>query len=715
MRDVLRLILLGWLTSSALSYGQEAPPRAETVALEAAREWYLLGDSVWFVAGVAGGAEPRSQVVYVELISPNGQLIRRHQLTLEKGLCAGVFALPDTLPGAYQLRAFTRLMAQSAPPAVVRQTIWAFPPQTEHEFDPEVHVPDVTHLTLAPAGGLLLADRPTDVAFRVVGQASDLVLLDDSNQVRKAIEIPAGGLGTFALRPERDRHYRLRFQNGAQKMQYVTLPPVRTEGMLVWLDTLTPQGLQARLQRVGPPRSGTIALVQDEKTWHQQALAMSDSVTRVTLPTQGLPGGWYALIVRDSLGQEQSRHAVHLEEPAPLQITLNRPDYAPRGTVTGTVHAAGLAEVAVVVTELEREAPALPETPTLWPLLRPVDQAKATPPASAVATGTPEQEQAIRGRLVAEGTPLVARRVTLSVPGPLPEYEMTLTDAEGRFSFPVLAARPTIISAVAADEPGARLELEMDRLSVPVALEKPALQDTTGLGRWLAEARLRHQIHRVYFPDTAQPAADYRLRRPYERPTLVLPLDDYLSIASGEELIREAVMEVKVSTKKGERRLQALNPYSKMFYKPPPLLLIDGLPEDDPTRFLDMPARDMIAVEILRVPQSNLEMGTEGGYGVVAVYTRAGTYHPSRPELVRKLPWVGYAGPQVLPAPSLPATVPDLRATLYCRTLPLDAQGQATFSFPQADQPGRFQVQVFGVDAAGQWHEASTTYSVVFP
>ena len=190
MSTLTRLLFFFGLLPGAVLYAQPATSASESVRLVPAQERYLPGDSVWFVAALHGGGEVRSQVVYVELLNPTGQLMHRHQLRLEQGMATGVFALPgglpggqtDTLAGAYQLRAFTRLMAQAPSPQVERRTIWVFPTEADAGFQPEVAAAGATELVLFPVGGTLLADQPTEVAFRFLGKASDAVLLNDSKQ-----------------------------------------------------------------------------------------------------------------------------------------------------------------------------------------------------------------------------------------------------------------------------------------------------------------------------------------------------------------------------------------------------------------------------------------------------------------------------------------------------------------------------------------------------
>ena len=88
---------------------------------------YFQGDIIWFSAYVVNAASQtpaQSKVVYVELLSPNGVVLKQLKLKVENGMAHGSLPLVDTpvdaaralrgvtaLPsGFYEVRAYTRTM-----------------------------------------------------------------------------------------------------------------------------------------------------------------------------------------------------------------------------------------------------------------------------------------------------------------------------------------------------------------------------------------------------------------------------------------------------------------------------------------------------------------------------------------------------------------------------------------------------------------------------
>ncbi len=87
----------------------------EKIYLQLAEDVLLAGEQVWFSAWLAedGTFPPTagSQVIYVELLNPEGQQVMSSKLKVTDGAAHGDWLLPDDVPGGwYQLRAYTQWM-----------------------------------------------------------------------------------------------------------------------------------------------------------------------------------------------------------------------------------------------------------------------------------------------------------------------------------------------------------------------------------------------------------------------------------------------------------------------------------------------------------------------------------------------------------------------------------------------------------------------------
>lgn len=92
----------------------DAKYRVEKVYLHLDKPYYSSGQDLWFRAYVTDGSNKPSmlsKILYVDLISPDNQVVKSLRLPLAGGLASGDLALTDTLmSGSYRLRAYTLWM-----------------------------------------------------------------------------------------------------------------------------------------------------------------------------------------------------------------------------------------------------------------------------------------------------------------------------------------------------------------------------------------------------------------------------------------------------------------------------------------------------------------------------------------------------------------------------------------------------------------------------
>lgn len=72
---------------------------------------YLIGEDIFFNAYIINSAATKSEVLYTELLSPNGDIIEKKKYKIKNGCCEGYFALKkEYRAGNYEIRAYTRYM-----------------------------------------------------------------------------------------------------------------------------------------------------------------------------------------------------------------------------------------------------------------------------------------------------------------------------------------------------------------------------------------------------------------------------------------------------------------------------------------------------------------------------------------------------------------------------------------------------------------------------
>jgi len=130
------------------------------------RGTYLPGERIWLRAHLVDGTDGRpshiSRYVYVELVAPGGELMRRIMLRPDSlGVFAGHVDLQETLPeGEYTLRSYTRFMQNFGEDSFFRRPIRVLNPYaSKQKGGASVKHPDY-EVSFLPEGVILCQEGP---------------------------------------------------------------------------------------------------------------------------------------------------------------------------------------------------------------------------------------------------------------------------------------------------------------------------------------------------------------------------------------------------------------------------------------------------------------------------------------------------------------------------------------------------------------------------
>src|SRR5665647_777907 len=159
----------------------------EKVYLHFDNTGYFLGETIWFKAYVVEALNNNpsavSKTLYVELLTPEGQLLQSKKIPIQNGICSGDFQLMDSLPGGYyEVRAYTRCMLNFGPEVVFSRVLPVFdqPVKEGNYADRKITnrkftVPNLReknpfkeriNVSFYPEGGSLVTGIKSNVAFK---------------------------------------------------------------------------------------------------------------------------------------------------------------------------------------------------------------------------------------------------------------------------------------------------------------------------------------------------------------------------------------------------------------------------------------------------------------------------------------------------------------------------------------------------------------------
>ena len=313
---------------------------------------YYAGDTIFFAAYTrrtdSGRPSNISRVFYAELWTPDGYLVERQLIQMNKGRGRGSFVLPDTLYGGYyELRAYTRWQLNwgiTEYPHTSAAEDWFYTPGLAHDYyrdydklysrvfpiydKPKVagdyqrdmtsrplrryfktkeEKPDLL-LSFFPEGGSLVEGVPCRMAFEAATETGEwlvgrLAIVDESDTV-VATNTQHRGRGVLEWTPQAGRAYRGIFTvtGTAQQGRSVEapLPKVETDGVALRLQR-SAEGWTAAMAAHGAAVSEPLGAT----VMHEGTLEFFSPVTAGTplaIPMDSLRMGVNQLTVFDANG-----------------------------------------------------------------------------------------------------------------------------------------------------------------------------------------------------------------------------------------------------------------------------------------------------------------------------------------------------------------------------------------------------------------------------
>lgn len=247
---ILRLLLFLLFPMSTGLVGQEngsQQPTAvatEKIYLHLDKSYYAAGEDIWFKAylmnGMTNASTAPSEIVYVDLIGPNGQRIAKRTLKTSNGSVAGDFKLLQTsVNGQYTIRAYTNYMRNSGESNYFSKAIFVNALSAAANGTNTAQTKDSTNIDVQffPEGGHLIAGFLNPVSFKAInsngyGSTISGKITDDLGNTITTFKSMHLGMGLFHFIPKPDRSYSavIRYMGADERF---ILPKTMNSGVLM--------------------------------------------------------------------------------------------------------------------------------------------------------------------------------------------------------------------------------------------------------------------------------------------------------------------------------------------------------------------------------------------------------------------------------------------------------------------------------------------------
>lgn len=312
----------------------------ERVYVHTDRNFYLPGNTIWLAAYLRNGSDltlnTSSEVLYLELVSDNGEIVSASRVVIVDGKVSSSMILDKRISGGeYMLRAFTLWEAQKQNGYIFEKPIYVQSinkktASSQGNVTASIQTPE---LEIYPEGGYSIVGIEGRVAVALSDKANtEAKLLDSDGDALLSFNIN-DGKGLFRFTPEDGEEYKI--QVGGRKYDY---PYVLPTGITISTDLPQRNRMNVTLHAQRKENVLLVGMVRG-KIYYAEELNIAAGETEVEVPLGKMPAGVLQLSLFDNKGVGHAERLVFINGHKKLNIELNtaKASYQPREQVDVTV------------------------------------------------------------------------------------------------------------------------------------------------------------------------------------------------------------------------------------------------------------------------------------------------------------------------------------------------------------------------------------------
>ena len=307
---------------------------------------YRSGENIWVKAYLVNGTDHLPDTIstnlYVELISPSQTRVQIKRFQMFSGFGIVDFTLSDTLPeGLYQIRAYTSWMQNFDVDFYFRQNFQLFNPGyrklispkqarvNRRELDNREKLAENIDIQFMPEGGDLVTGLESVVGFKAVnrlGKGVDIEgdIVDDAGNTLTDFRSFRKGIGTFFLKPEKNRKYFAIIHRDDDDLK-IPLPQALETGLVMHVTDYPDKAivlLRTNRPSTNDPTANEVILVGQVggRIYYSDILKLKDNEARAEIPKTLIPGGIMQVTVFSGRGEPLAERLVFVNRMNYMKI-----------------------------------------------------------------------------------------------------------------------------------------------------------------------------------------------------------------------------------------------------------------------------------------------------------------------------------------------------------------------------------------------------------
>lgn len=333
------------------------------------------------------------------------------------------------------------------------------------------------------------------------------------------------------------------------------------------------------------------------------------------------------------------------------------------------------------------------------PDISPVQEVKFIPDfRSEFVTGTIREKK--------DNKPYAGKLITLSAPSRNFGFAVSTTDASGRYYFNVPQTEGALLLLGIQGHQASDFEINHDDgfLTDHSLFSAGRFEPDSTLIPLIARRYLPMQIENAFYSakrDSAITSDNHR--KFFSTPERRYRLDDFTRFSTMDDVFRELIPEVVVKIRDGAYSLVLVNSATGFRFDTGPLVLIDGIPVQDPNTLMKY---DPSLIKTIDLVTQRYYYGGLAANGIVSIETYDGNAKDLPVQDLFRVDYVAPQGSKLYYEPRYDsgdslARIPDFRTQLFWKPRCI-VNSSDKLTFFTGDLAGTYEVEVVGVNGRGE-------------
>ncbi len=361
MRTLQHLLLsMFFLAVSTSVFGVAKPSQQEKVYLHFDNTAYYLGETIWFKAYVVqtgrNALSPLSKTLYVDLLTPEGNVVESKKVKITDGKGVGDFLLKDSLrAGFYEVRAYTRFVLNQGDEAIFSRVFACYDKPGEtgnyqerdianrrsfealYQFRPKTEKSDKLNFFFYPEGGNLIEGVNSRVAFQAFDKDGlDVALtgavISEKGDTLATLATQHQGMGAFFYSPGKEKAKAVVTYD--DKVYRFDMPSAQKQGYTLNVDAADPERLILYIQSSPnmPLEPLGIDISCRGQRYAEDTLSLyQGNAMALNFPTKMLPSGVIQITLHSLDGRPLAQRLAFVNHNSQMRIdaTANKKVYKP--------------------------------------------------------------------------------------------------------------------------------------------------------------------------------------------------------------------------------------------------------------------------------------------------------------------------------------------------------------------------------------------------